>query len=128
MKKIVGPDVTETLCEYSLRIYQTAADYARKRGIIIADTKFEFGMYNNEVIWIDEALTPDSSRFWPAEKYAPGTPQPSFDKQYVRDYLNSTGWDHTGAPPRLPVHVVKETTKKYEEAYEKITGKKFQFR
>ncbi|MBN1860935.1 MAG: phosphoribosylaminoimidazolesuccinocarboxamide synthase [Candidatus Thermoplasmatota archaeon] len=127
MKKIVGPDVTETLHEYSLKIYQTAADYARKRGIIIADTKFEFGMYNNEIIWIDEALTPDSSRFWPAKSYTVNAPQPSFDKQYVRDYLNSTGWDHNTVPPRLPAHVINETTKKYQEAYEKITGKKFHF-
>jgi len=101
--------------------------YARKRGIIIADTKFEFGRYNDDIIWIDEALTPDSSRFWPADTYEPGKPQPSFDKQYVRDYLNSTGWDHNSSPPRLPKQVITETTKKYQEAYEKITGKKFQF-
>jgi phosphoribosylaminoimidazole-succinocarboxamide synthase len=127
MKKIVGADVAETLQEYSLKIYDTAAHYARKRGIIIADTKFEFGIYENEIIWIDEALTPDSSRFWPAEHYEPGKPQPSFDKQYVRDYLNSTGWDHTATPPSLPPHIVHETTKKYQEAYEIITGKTFRF-
>jgi phosphoribosylaminoimidazole-succinocarboxamide synthase len=95
MKKLVGANVAETLEEYSLNIYQTAAQYARKRGIIIADTKFEFGSIDDEIIWIDEALTPDSSRFWPAESYEAGKSQPSFDKQYVRDYLNSTGWDHT---------------------------------
>ena len=127
MKKLAGPKVATTLQEYSLKIYNTAAAYARKRGIIIADTKFEFGMINNEIIWIDEALTPDSSRFWPTDSYEPGKPQASFDKQYVRDYLNSTGWDHNSAPPHLPKNVIAETTKKYEDAYEKITGKKFRF-
>jgi phosphoribosylaminoimidazole-succinocarboxamide synthase len=127
MKKLAGSDIATTLQEYSLKIYNTAAAYARKRGIIIADTKFEFGMINNEIIWIDEALTPDSSRFWPADSYEPGKHQGSFDKQYVRDYLNSTGWDHNSTPPHLPKNVIAETTKKYEEAYEKITGKKFRF-
>ena len=127
METLVGSDVTKTLQEYSLKIYTTAVKYARKRGIIIADTKFEFGRYNDDIIWIDEALTPDSSRFWPADSYEPGKPQPSFDKQYVRDYLNSTGWDHNSSPPQLPKQVITETTKKYQEAYEKITGKKFQF-
>ena len=128
MKKLVGSDVGDTLNDYSLKIYDTAVRYARKRGIIIADTKFEFGMYHDEIIWIDEALTPDSSRFWPAEGYQPGKPQPSFDKQYVRDYLNSTGWDHNSAPPNLPQQVIAETSRKYQEAYEKITGKKFLFK
>jgi phosphoribosylaminoimidazole-succinocarboxamide synthase len=128
MKEHAGDKVANTLKEYSLNIYETAATYARKKGIIIADTKFEFGMYNNEIIWIDEALTPDSSRFWPAKHYSPGRAQPSFDKQFVRDYLNSTGWDHTSAPPHLPKEIVNETSKKYQEAYEKITGKKFLFR
>jgi phosphoribosylaminoimidazole-succinocarboxamide synthase len=127
MKKLVGADVAETLEEYSLKIYQTAAQYARKRGIIIADTKFEFGSIDDEIIWIDEALTPDSSRFWPAESYEAGKSQPSFDKQYVRDYLNSTGWDHTSSPPRLPQDVITETSQKYKEAFEKITGKIFDF-
>jgi phosphoribosylaminoimidazole-succinocarboxamide synthase len=127
MKKLVGSDVADTLNDYSLKIYNTAVKYARKRGIIIADTKFEFGIYNDEIIWIDEALTPDSSRFWPADSYEPGKPQPSFDKQYVRDYLNSTGWDHNSAPPNLPQDIIDETAKKYQEAYEKITGKKFHF-
>jgi phosphoribosylaminoimidazole-succinocarboxamide synthase len=127
MKKIVGADIGDTLNEYSLNIYNTAVNYAKKRGVIIADTKFEFGIYHDEIIWIDEALTPDSSRFWPADSYQPGKPQPSFDKQYVRDYLNSTGWDHNTAPPRLPPNVIAETSKKYQEAYEKITGKKFHF-
>ena len=128
MTKLVGSDVANKLNDYSLNIYNTAAEYARKRGIIIADTKFEFGIYNNEVIWIDEALTPDSSRFWPADSYEPGKPQPSFDKQYVRDYLNSTGWDHNSVPPNLPKEIISETTKKYQEAYEKITDKRFLFR
>jgi len=127
MKQLIGSDVAETLYDYSLKIYTTAAEYARKRGIIIADTKFEFGKYHNDIIWIDEALTPDSSRFWPADKYELGALQPSFDKQYVRDYLNSIRWDHNSAPPNLPQHIIDETVKKYQEAYEKITGKKFHF-
>jgi phosphoribosylaminoimidazole-succinocarboxamide synthase len=127
MKQLIGADIAETISNYSLRIYNTAAEYAKKRGIIIADTKFEFGQYRNEIIWIDEALTPDSSRFWPADSYEPGRPQPSFDKQYVRDYLDSTGWNHNSTPPNLPAQVIKETTKKYQEAYEKITGKRFHF-
>jgi phosphoribosylaminoimidazole-succinocarboxamide synthase len=127
MKKLVGSDVANKLKDYSLKIYNIAAEYARKRGIIIADTKFEFGKYHNEIIWIDEALTPDSSRFWHADSYQPGVPQQSFDKQYVRDYLNSIRWDHNSTPPNLPQQVINETTKKYQEAYEKITGKKFHF-
>jgi phosphoribosylaminoimidazole-succinocarboxamide synthase len=127
MKNLVGSDIGDILNEYSLKIYDTAVKYAKKRGIIIADTKFEFGMFHDEIIWIDEALTPDSSRFWPAESYEPGKPQPSFDKQYVRDYLNSIGWDHNTAPPKLPADIIAETSKKYQEAYEKITGKTFLF-
>jgi len=128
MARLVGRGIAKKLQEYSLTIYNTAVEYARKRGIIIADTKFEFGLLDDELIWIDEALTPDSSRFWPADQYEPGRPQPSFDKQYVRDYLISTGWDKNSAPPRLPQEVVAETTRKYQEAYEKITGKKFLFK
>ncbi|HVQ00477.1 MAG TPA: phosphoribosylaminoimidazolesuccinocarboxamide synthase [Candidatus Thermoplasmatota archaeon] len=128
MARLVGRGIAKKLQEYSLTIYITAVEYARKRGIIIADTKFEFGLLDDELIWIDEALTPDSSRFWPADQYEPGRPQPSFDKQYVRDYLISTGWDKNSAPPRLPQEVVAETTRKYQEAYEKITGKKFLFK
>jgi phosphoribosylaminoimidazole-succinocarboxamide synthase len=127
MKKIIGADVANILHDYSLKIYSIAAEYARKQGIIIADTKFEFGKYQDEIIWIDEALTPDSSRFWPADTYEPGKLQPSFDKQYVRDYLNATGWDHNATPPALPKQVIAETTRKYQEAYEKLTGKKFHF-
>jgi phosphoribosylaminoimidazole-succinocarboxamide synthase len=127
MNHLVGSDIADILNDYSLKIYNTAVTYARKRGIIIADTKFEFGIFDNEVIWIDEALTPDSSRFWPTESYISGKRQQSYDKQYVRDYLNSTGWDHNSTPPSLPQDVINETTKKYQEAYEKITGKKFLF-
>ena len=127
MKRLVGPQIGQQLEDYSLKIYTTAAAYAKTRGIIIADTKFEFGLLGNDLIWIDEALTPDSSRFWPADQYTPGRSQPSFDKQYVRDYLLSTGWDKNSPPPHLPPDIIKGTTKKYQEAYEKLTGKKFTF-
>ena len=127
MKELVGGGVAEQLEEFSLNLYKTASEYARKRGIIIADTKFEFGLLNAEIILIDEVLTPDSSRFWPADKYEPGKPQPSFDKQFVRDFLISIGWDKNSVPPELPDEVIKETQRKYQEAYEKITEKKFIF-
>ena len=127
MKEFVGEGVAEQLKEASLNIYNAATDYARKRGIIIADTKFEFGIYESDIILIDEALTPDSSRFWPADQYEPGKSQPSFDKQFVRDYLTSTGWDKNSKPPQLPRHVIDETQQKYKEAYEQITGKKFTY-
>jgi len=128
MVELVGNTISEKLKDYSLKLYITAAEYARKRGIIIADTKFEFGIIDDEIILIDEALTPDSSRFWPVEKYEPGRSQPSFDKQFVRDYLNTTSWDKNSDPPKLPDNIVNETTKKYQEAYEKITGKQFSFK
>ena len=124
MVDLVGKKISAQLKDYSLEIYNTAAEYALKKGIIIADTKFEFGILNDEVIFIDEALTPDSSRFWPADSYQPGKSQPSFDKQFVRDYLNSTGWDKNSSPPQLPEEIIKETQKKYQEAYQKITGKR----
>jgi len=127
MVELVGNEISEKLKEYSLNLYNTAAEYALKKGIIIADTKFEFGMLDGEVILIDEALTPDSSRFWPADKYEPGKSQPSFDKQFVRDYLNTTSWDKNSEPPQLPDNIINETNKKYQEAYEIITGKKFNF-
>ena len=127
MKQLIGAETAETLQNYSLQIYEKAAEYARKRGIIIADTKFEFGILNNETILIDEALTPDSSRFWPADQYTPGKSQPSFDKQFVRDYLTSTQWDKNSPPPQLPPEIIQQTAQKYQEAYEKITGKKFSF-
>jgi phosphoribosylaminoimidazole-succinocarboxamide synthase len=127
MNKLVGSDVSDQLQEYSLNLYTTAADYARKKGIIIADTKFEFGVFYDEIILIDEALTPDSSRFWPADTYQPGKSQPSFDKQFVRDYLQSTSWDKNSSPPQLPEEIIVQTRLKYIDAYEKITGKKFTF-
>ena len=127
MRELAGTKVAQQLKESSLQLYSTAAAYARKRGIIIADTKFEFGLLDGEILLIDEALTPDSSRFWPADNYEPGKSQPSFDTQFVRDYLNTTGWDKNSDPPRLPEQVIHETQKKYIDAYEKITGKRFVF-
>jgi phosphoribosylaminoimidazole-succinocarboxamide synthase len=108
---------------FALELYSAAARLALKQGVIIADTKFEFGIVGGEVILIDEVLTPDSSRFWPADSYEPGRPQPSFDKQYVRDWLDSSGWDHAPPPPQLPADVVAATSRRYVEAYERITGR-----
>ena len=105
----------------SLALYAFAAEHARKRGIIIADTKFEFGLAGDKLILIDEALTPDSSRFWPLNGYEPGKGQPSFDKQYVRDYLESIGWEKTPPAPGLPAEVVERTAEKYEEARRRLT-------
>jgi phosphoribosylaminoimidazole-succinocarboxamide synthase len=122
--KIVGNEIAEKARAASLKIYNFARDYARKRGIIIADTKFEFGLDNGKLILIDEVLTPDSSRFWPADQYAPGRGQPSFDKQFVRDYLETLDWNKTPPGPKLPDDVVAKTTAKYLEAYEKLTGMK----
>ncbi len=122
--EIVGRDLSEKIRELSLKIYKGARDYARERGIIIADTKFEFGQVDGEIILIDELITPDSSRFWPASEYRPGQAQPSFDKQYVRDYLESIGWDKTPPAPELPPEVVARTSEKYIEAYERLTGSK----
>ncbi|HUO33568.1 MAG TPA: phosphoribosylaminoimidazolesuccinocarboxamide synthase [Candidatus Acidoferrum sp.] len=118
----VGRPLAEQLRDVSLEIYRRAAEYAAARGIIIADTKFEFGLLGKELIWIDEALTPDSSRFWPASQYQPGKPQPSFDKQYVRDYLERIGWNKQPPGPELPSDVVSATREKYREAFLKITG------
>ena len=123
-QKIVGPELAAQASELSLKIYQAGRDYARQRGIIIADTKFEFGLFDGKLILIDEVLTPDSSRFWPADQYAPGKGQPSFDKQFVRDYLETLDWDKTPPGPVLPPDVVARTSAKYLEAYEKLTGKK----
>jgi phosphoribosylaminoimidazole-succinocarboxamide synthase len=127
MRKQFGDEMTETLKNSSLNIYNFAEKEARKKGIIIADTKFEFGILDGEVILIDELLTPDSSRFWPADSYKSGGSQKSFDKQFVRDYMTNIGWNKEPPVPTVPENVVKETTKKYIEAYEKITGKKFEF-
>jgi phosphoribosylaminoimidazole-succinocarboxamide synthase len=121
--KIVGKDIAERARTASLQLYNFARDYARKRGIIIADTKFEFGLLDDQLILIDEVLTPDSSRFWPADQYQPGKAQPSFDKQFVRDYLETLDWDKTPPGPMLPEDVVSKTTAKYLEAYERLTGK-----
>jgi phosphoribosylaminoimidazole-succinocarboxamide synthase len=125
MVEVVGSEVSEELRRRSLEIYRRGAEIARKRGIIIADTKFEFGQLGNELILIDEVLTPDSSRFWPADQYQPGKGQPSFDKQFVRDWLETTTWDKNSPPPKLPDDVVARTREKYIEAYERITGQKF---
>jgi phosphoribosylaminoimidazole-succinocarboxamide synthase len=119
----IGQPLAEKIRDTSLEIYQQASNRAAKHGIIIADTKFEFGLIGDELIWIDEALTPDSSRFWPAGQYEPGKAQPSFDKQYVRDYLERIGWNKQAPGPELPADVVKATQGKYREAYEKVTGK-----
>jgi phosphoribosylaminoimidazole-succinocarboxamide synthase len=121
--KIVGGDVAERVRAASLKLYKHARAYARERGIIIADTKFEFGIYDGELLLIDEVLTPDSSRFWPADRYQPGRNQPSFDKQFVRDYLETLEWDKTPPGPKLPEDVVNKTSAKYLEAYEKLTGR-----
>ena len=106
----------------STRRYSRAAEYARTRGIIIADTKFEFGLFEGRTIWIDEALTPDSSRFWPADQYTTGKNPPSYDKQFVRDWLETTGWNKTPPSPELPSEVVMRTREKYLEAYRQLTG------
>ena len=122
--EIVGKDIAERVRAASLKIYNFARDYARKRGIIIADTKFEFGQLDGQLLLIDEVLTPDSSRFWPADQYQPGKSQPSFDKQFVRDYLETLDWNKTPPGPMLPPEVVAKTQAKYLEAYERLTGKK----
>jgi phosphoribosylaminoimidazole-succinocarboxamide synthase len=119
---LVGGELAERVRAVSLEIYRRAAEYAEPRGIILADTKFEFGLVGDQLIWIDEALTPDSSRFWPAEGYQPGRAQPSFDKQYVRDYLERIGWNKQPPGPELPAEVVEATQAKYREAYRQLTG------
>jgi len=118
----IGLPLAEKLRDTSLTLYRRAVEHAAARGIIIADTKFEFGLLGKELIWIDEALTPDSSRFWPADEYQPGKAQPSFDKQYVRDYLERIGWNKLPPGPELPADVVTGTTNKYRESYQRITG------
>jgi phosphoribosylaminoimidazole-succinocarboxamide synthase len=119
----IGAPLALRLRDVSIEIYKRAAAFASERGIIIADTKFEFGLAGNELIWIDEALTPDSSRFWPADEYEPGRAQPSFDKQYVRDYLERISWNKQPPAPALPAEVVANTRARYREAYERITGR-----
>ena len=122
MASALPPGLAETVREKSLALYKFAAGYLEKRGILLADTKFEFGLLNGELILIDEALTPDSSRFWDAAKYSVGASPASFDKQYVRDWLEGSGWDKNSTPPGLPESVVRGTLEKYEEALQKITG------
>jgi phosphoribosylaminoimidazole-succinocarboxamide synthase len=122
--RIVGGDIAERARAASMKIYNFARDYARQRGIIIADTKFEFGIYEDKLILIDEVLTPDSSRFWPADQYNPGRSQPSFDKQFVRDYLETLDWNKTAPGPVIPQEIVAKTTAKYLDAYERIAGKR----
>lgn len=123
MGEIVGRDMALRVREVTIEIYRRAADYAKKRGIILADTKFEFGLFDGRLILVDEVLTPDSSRFWPADKYEVGTSPESFDKQYLRDYLIRIGWKKTDAPPVLPPDVVENTRKRYLEALERLSGK-----
>mgnify|MGYP006290424255 CR=1 FL=1 len=118
----IGRPLAETVRDLSLRIYREAAEYARGRGIIIADTKFEFGRLDGKLILIDEVLTPDSSRFWPADRYEVGRGQPSYDKQYVRDWLQDSGWDKRPPAPALPDEIVRNTAAKYEDALRKLTG------
>ena len=123
MVGIVGEETATRLRDLTLELYGAAADYARECGIIIADTKFEFGFdEDGRIVWMDEALTPDSSRFWPADDYQPGRPQASFDKQYVRDWLEASGWDKEPPAPTLPPEVVEGTLSRYREAYRLLTG------
>ncbi|NMB99561.1 MAG: phosphoribosylaminoimidazolesuccinocarboxamide synthase [Thermoanaerobaculaceae bacterium] len=124
MKNIIGSESAEKIKKASLELYNFASSYALERGIIIADTKFEFGLYDGKIILCDEVLTPDSSRFWPLESYEKGKSQPSFDKQYVRDYLLQIGWKKEPPVPSLPDEVVEKTSEKYREAYEKLSGRK----
>ena len=122
---IVGKNIAEQARELSIELYKRGRDHAAEKGIIIADTKFEFGIFEGELILIDEVLTPDSSRFWPADLYAPGRSQPSFDKQFVRDYLETLDWDKTPPGPELPAEIVQKTSEKYIEAYTRVTGLEF---
>lgn len=127
MVQIVGTSLATALRERTLALYAEAAAYAATRGIIIADTKFEFGLnHSDTIVWIDEALTPDSSRFWPMDRYTPGQPQLSFDKQYIRDYLLSIRWNKQPPAPHLPPDVIETTSKKYEEALRLLTGRELQ--
>ena len=124
-RSLVGNDLFETLRSRSLDLYRRASDHASSRGVLLADTKFEFGIVDGDVILIDEVLTPDSSRWWPADEWSPGSPVPSFDKQYLRDWVDSTGWNHEPPAPRIPPDVVAATRARYVEAYERVTGRSF---
>jgi phosphoribosylaminoimidazole-succinocarboxamide synthase len=125
MAELVSHDTARELRDRSIAIYRRGAEIARQRGIIIADTKFEWGRVGNELILIDEVLTPDSSRFWPANDFRPGRSQPSFDKQFVRDWLETTSWDKNSPPPPLPDDIIARTRDKYVEAYDRLTGRRF---
>lgn len=125
MIEIVGENIATELRDRSIEIFRKGSEYAATRGIIIADTKFEWGLLDGKIILIDEVMTPDSSRFWPADQYKPGQSQPSFDKQFVRDWLTASGWDKNSEPPMLPEDVIVKTRDKYIEAYERLTGKAF---
>jgi phosphoribosylaminoimidazole-succinocarboxamide synthase len=128
MAKSVGEDVAKDLRERSIDVYRRAAEHAGQRGILLADTKFEWGhLPSGELILIDEVLTPDSSRFWPADSYRPGSSPPSYDKQFVRDWLEASGWDKNSPPPKLPDDVVRRTREKYLEAFERIAGMTLEF-
>jgi phosphoribosylaminoimidazole-succinocarboxamide synthase len=126
MCKLVDPGLSRQLRDVSLKIYKRAADYARQRGILIADTKFEFGQTAQGITLADEVLTPDSSRFWPADKYQPGKAQESYDKQYVRDYLEEIRWNKQPPAPALPIEVARRTSEKYLEAYRQLTGRELE--
>jgi len=125
MARLIGGEVAEDLRGRSLDVYDRGARRARERGVIIADTKFEWGRAGEEILLIDEALTPDSSRFWPADEYHPGGAQPSYDKQFVRDWLEQSGWDKNSPPPELPEEVIRQTRGKYIEAFERLSGQPF---
>jgi phosphoribosylaminoimidazole-succinocarboxamide synthase len=124
-RALVGSDRYERLRDLSIRLYEHAASHAAERGVILADTKLEFGERDGELLLIDELMTPDSSRWWPADDWRPGSSPPSFDKQYVRDYMDSTGWDHAPPAPHLPPDVIASTRSRYVEAYERLTGRSF---
>ena len=123
VRELIGQDLASRLRDLTLRIYGRAVEYARPRGIILADTKFEFGLVDGEIVLADEVLTPDSSRFWPVETYVAGGPQPSYDKQFVRDYLESIRWNKRPPAPALPEEVARRTSEKYKEAYRALTGR-----
>ena len=124
-KNVFGSDIVDFLKNKSIELFEKASDYAFARGIIIADTKFEFGAFDDTIILVDEVLTPDSSRFWPLDDYEPGRQQKSYDKQFVRDYLLGTDWDRNSSPPSLPDEIIQKTSQRYIEAYETIVGESF---
>jgi len=123
MQKLVGPELAQKIKKVSVDLYQKASLHAYSKGIIIADTKFEFGLHNDELLLVDEIFTPDSSRFWPLSSYAPGKSQPSLDKQFVRDYLESTDWDKNSPPPPLPPSIIEQTSQMYFEIFKLLTDK-----